>query len=350
MPLFFLPFFVVCRLEDGLALGWPHLSHGWDHRNMKCIYKYRVHGKLKPQVVVPIPVRNWVYELLPNEDGVITHIKVTVPVGPNEPLPTFEPSPEDGVAGALTVTNASSPFVQMELRAIEGLLSVYGIDSIDYSSPEIAWEAESVDEQERLKIHNFKIKNEEIPDRDIPPIAFDIVARSVIAAQKAHDDEVPLIFFRKGKNDYLEGRYIEAIYDFYFMFENMYGAGKTKNYAVKKEFSNSDEFLECINGVLQSPSSKLITDKFLFARYEKLYKGKSPEEVVERFVGLRGFLHHHSSKRRDIWHPENHNAHEVDAAVMMEVALRVAMKLISKYLFDDSVQEQYSELLAAYRK
>ena len=43
-------------------------------------------------------------------------------------------------------------------------------------------------------------------------------------------------------------------------------------------------------------------------------------EILKKIVELRGFLHHHTLKRKDIWHPEDHNKYETDAHFFQAVA------------------------------
>jgi hypothetical protein len=39
---------------------------------------------------------------------------------------------------------------------------------------------------------------------------------------------VLIAFFREGKNDYIEQKFINAFFNFYFVLEGMFGNGKTK--------------------------------------------------------------------------------------------------------------------------
>ena len=45
---------------------------------------------------------------------------------------------------------------------------------------------------------------------------------------------MPLSFYRQGSIAYTEQRHIEAIYQFYFLFETLFGNGKMRNRAIKQ--------------------------------------------------------------------------------------------------------------------
>lgn len=81
-------------------------------------------------------------------------------------------------------------------------------------------------------------------------VPFDVVARMMLAARDAEKIEMALSFYRKGTVDFHEQRYLESMYDFYFMLESAFGEGKTKNYQVKKAFMESVALRECILSTL----------------------------------------------------------------------------------------------------
>jgi hypothetical protein len=127
------------------------------------------------------------------------------------------------------------------LKTLQGLLSLFGLRSIDIRYPEVEWIAENDEEREYLKVYSFKTNRQEPLPGSIPLVSFDIVARAVLACRNAYKIEMPLSFFRRAVVDMHEQQFIEAIYDFYFVLETVYGGGKFKKAEVLAGFKAADE-------------------------------------------------------------------------------------------------------------
>jgi hypothetical protein len=50
--------------------------------------------------------------------------------------------------------------------------------------------------------------------------------------------------------------------------------------------------------------------------------------VSDYLVEVRGFIHHHTMRRRGIWHPERQEEFEFDAFVLQHIAFGIAMKMM----------------------
>jgi hypothetical protein len=294
-------------------------------------------------------IRGTVYELERNADGVVEFISATVIVSDNTQWPRVTSNPASGVALDIKMSSNVFPFIEMELRVVEGLLAFWGVESIDINDAEESWIPDNDAEKERLKIFSFKRSFKTLTDAELPSTSFDLVARAFIAALDSKDIEVPLSFFRKGQIDSRERRYIDAIYDFYFLLETVYSDGKTKNYQVKQALQGSAELCQLVVATL--------SDKFLRATiaqeprvresFDKNYRNRSVQEILSHFVELRGFLHHHTRHRPGIWHPEDHSRFECDAIVLQHLAFAVAFKLMEPYVFSDKTVKAYHDLVEA---
>jgi hypothetical protein len=82
---------------------------------------------------------------------------------------------------------------------------------------------------------------------------FDVLARAIFAADAATDIEIPLNVFRRGMLDVSERNYIEAIYDFYFILETLFGEGKFKSAAVSNAFLDSSQLRSCVERAVADP-------------------------------------------------------------------------------------------------
>ncbi len=336
-------FQVCCTAQCWLLKPRPAGDAGRSAANkMKCKYKFKINGKIKPSHVFPIKARGATYEFEINEFGVATHIWATIKTDDERYWPSITKSPTPGVAFHLNIKeNPLMFFVIMELRTIEGLLSLYGVYSIDLHHPKMEWIPENEQEKEKLKVFNYKTDITEIPDNEIRPTPFDIIARSIIGADKGFAVEVALSFYRKGRIDIEEKRYIEAIYDFYFLIESTYGNGKFKKKQISAEFKNSKILIKSIMSAQNEPGSRILSNSKLKQEYETKYKNKSPENIIDQIIELRGFLHHHTSKRKGIWHPENQDKYKLDALFIQLISYNVAFRLSEVCVFDEEVIRTY---------
>jgi hypothetical protein len=315
---------------------------------MKCKYRFRVEGKLKPTFVHPILVWGTVYELETNENGVLTHITATRQID-EQHWPKLTPNPEPGIQLNLHISHKPFAFVQQEMRVIEGLLSYYGLNSIDLKYPQITWIPETEEEQQKLHLFSWhETRKTELDDCQIIPVPFDLIVRAFIGARYGIDVEVPLSFFRKGRIDMDENQYIEAVYDFYFLLETLYADGKTSKKETIKAFQNSEELLHAIEKVLNEPGLYIAGDEQIWEEYRSKYNGKTIHEILEVIFELRGLLHHHTLKRKrkghDTWHPEQHEKYKTDALFLQAVAYHVALDLSDRCIFNDQVIAEYQRM------
>lgn len=315
---------------------------------MKCKYRFPVKGKIRLTENVPIPCRGWtVY--LETTAGFLSHVAVTVPLPNRTDWPTVEQNPSPGVKLHINPKTPHLPFVQRELRSLQGLLSLFGLESIDFESAEFEWMPESEQEGLDLALPSFKTCRKRLPDDEILPISFDIVARSVIAADAATEIEVPLNFFRRGMIDVFERNYIDAVYDFYFVIETVFAAGKFKKAATLEEFRNSELLRSCVQRALSVPSPMLATERDTLEQFRRAYGALSVDQALEKIFDLRGYLHHHTVKRRDTWHPDEQRAFETDALFLQAVTFNVVFKMAEPYLWAEDVVNAYDELARQYR-
>jgi hypothetical protein len=316
---------------------------------MKCKYTFKVNGCLKATDLKPITIRGWTFEFS-EKDGIVDELSVTVPANNPEDLPSILNTPGSRSKATIHVPSPAFLFIKREVRAIEGALSLFGVNTIDLNSPLQEWLPESKEDKEKLKLFNFKSKRGEIDVSKLPSILFDIIARTVISADDIADIESQLAFCRKGIIDRHEERYIEAIYDFYFFLESLFAQGKTKNHRVKEEFKQSKELRECIEDVLKKPHEIISPRREDLHRFMKKYGGMSVDDIIEHIVDLRGFLHHHTPKRKNAWHPEEHQRYESEANLIAAIAFSVAMRRVLGYLYRQEVIHAYEKMFAVTHK
>ena len=307
---------------------------------MKCRYTFKIRGHIKVAKLRPIKVHGWSFEFH-QEGGLLSQLSVTVPANRPEDLPMITPNPSPGIKAHINVPAPLFLFVKREVRAIEALLSVFGVHQIDLNRFKTKWIPESEEEKASININDFSTDVAKADTESMPPLPFDLLARCVIAADEATDVEMQLAFFRKGIVDFYEERFIEAIYDFYFFLESMFGEGQFKKHGVEEAFKKSKPLREAIEKVMANPAANATHRQSELESFLKKYNGMSVEKIVEHIVELRGFLHHHTAKRKDIWHPEDHKRYGSEALLLRSIACCIAIDTSLAYLYRQHVMEAY---------
>jgi len=309
---------------------------------MKCKYRFKITGFIAPDKVLPIRSQHYLWEF-EIKDGLLTYISATVALKDKNDWPSISPSQMQGVKIDVNIKASHLPFIQTELRTIQGLLSLSGLRSIDIQHPEVEWISESEEEKSALRMYSFKESIAEPTADSILPTPFDELARIVLAANKAYEIEVPLSFFRHGLNDVYEGQFIEAIYDFYFVLETMFAEGAFKSRDVCDAFGKSSELCSAINKSLSDPGPTISFNARLCQSYRAKIGKMTVLQYIEHIIALRGFLHHHTQRRKGIWNPERQEQYEIDALFLQSVAFIVLFDLTTKYLYDPEVIHMYRE-------
>lgn len=297
---------------------------------------------------VPIPARGWLFEFK-TEKGFVTHIEVTVPLPNEEDWPSIQQNPAQWIKLHINPKTPHLPWIQRELRSLQGLLGIFGLQSIHMNNPDLEWIPESEDERNKLALYAFSSKSEGLLDEEIPTLSFDLMARAVLASDAASEVEVALNFFRRGMLDVYSHNYIEAIYDFYFLLESEFGDGKFKKAAILNAFSGSQTLCSYVQRAITYPGL-MLQDQRTREKFNNTYAKMTVEEALSKIVELRGYLHHHTAKRRDNWHPDDQRRYEVDALFLQTVAYNAAFGLAERYLWDKTVVGEYETLAKVYRK
>jgi len=319
---------------------------------MKIRYKFAVEGKLRITTNFPIQASDGLYEFECDPDGLVTHLCVSFTVQDQQDWPTVTINPEPGIRLHLNLTAPKFDYVQKHVRTIEGLLSMWGVSRIDFDYFERTWIPENALEEKHLQLKNFSNRTTPAPTHQILPTPFDLVARSVMSADQCFDIEIALGFFRKGTCDVNERRYIEAYYDFYFMLEHLFADGKFKSDQVEQIFLGNATLITNVKETLVDEAFFLHVQKDTrnIPGYSENLKGKTPQEIIHHLVSLRGFLHHHSQKRKDIWHPDDHFRFGAEAIFLQHLCHAIAFGLASPYLYREPVMQEYQAMYLAHQQ
>lgn len=314
---------------------------------MKCKYTFKITGEIKPALDYKIPLHGYLYDFI-LENGFITHLCVIVPNYNEECLPTVTNHNEGEVKASIHIP--LDPYIwgiQEELRIFQGLMALFGLKSIEIDNPKIEWIAENEQEKNKLQLFGagpISYSKSQLPARPLP---YNILVGALIASKEANESrriEIPLNFYRKGTHDIFERRYIEAIYDFYFVLETLYGDGKFKKKDIIEKFKKSKELRSCMQKALDAPDHEIISDRNLSKIYTQKFAQKSIDEIIPHIVELRGFLHHHTIKNKRIWHPDNHNEYKVEALFLLTVCFNISMEMFCNLAFSEETKKIYESI------
>ena len=324
-------------------------------------YRFPVTGRLRLEYSFPIRTSPFTYVIEADENGVVTHLNATARVQDRSLWPTLIKDPQPGVKVHIRMSSPLFPLLQHDMRAVAGILALYGADDLAVDEAEELWEPETQEEKDSLELHSMMRTTEATAPDTWPRVSFDLIARALLTARRASDFEAALNFFRKGKLDVKSGHYIDAILDFLFMIETTYANGKFKTAQVEAEYLACEE--------LHSLIRKAVKERGLFenvrghSRIEEsfghIYANKTSTEIVEHLVQLRGNLHHHTSRKKGIWHPADHVRFGADAYFLQQLCLGIAFAIASPTLFNEEATRDYqaqahanasSGLLKVHRK
>jgi hypothetical protein len=137
-----------------------------------------------------------------------------------------------------------------------------------------------------------------------------------------------------------------------FMLETLFAQGKSKSDAVKEEFKKSDALRGAIERVLSKPDEWLSIEpdpSGAVERFAKRYCSKDVDSIIDELVELRGFLHHHSKKRQDAWHPDDHRRFACEAILLARVAQDLAVELGKVAMFAPETTSEFERQFALWR-
>lgn len=307
---------------------------------MRCQYRFSVTGKLRLPNAIEIVTTDGVIQLETSATGVVTELIVTVPVAPDDAIPTMTPVNAGPAKFHINVPSLGSAALRARIRTMEGLLSLYGVRGIDLEHFQRRWIAESAEEEARLDIRSFTASRVSVPDSELPLTPVDVVARAVLVSPDALELEIPLNFFRRGQLDMVEERYIEAFYDFFFVLETLYGGGKSKTAALAAEFKTSADLTQAILASTNDPALRVefVSDPLAADAFRSRYSNATPDSVIDHLVSTRGLLHHHSLKNPRKWHPDESKRFIVDSTVLQRIAFQVVWDLHARHVFSPAAE------------
>lgn len=182
------------------------------------------------------------YFFYPNDDGLIGKLAIEARVeDPEKFYSTVTETPEDPVSKAtieIHTDNNLYESIEGEFREFESLLALlYNFKRVNWQSVRHSVICETDEERQKTQVFGLSL-GKAFPDEPIKIDKQDL--RDLIDIKDRYSSMIiPLAFFREGRNEYIDQKFINAFFNFYFILEGIFGNGKTKNKDVAREFKNS---------------------------------------------------------------------------------------------------------------
>lgn len=310
---------------------------------MRVRYRLPVLGRLRIDTSFPVTTKLFTYRFETDGIGQVTHITATAVVSDPRLWPRVTPLKPPGPKFHLELSNPWFDELRRELRAASGMLALYGVEEIGLELVEEVWEPETEEEKRALPLTSFQVEKKPPPVSDLPPMSFDLVARALIVADQVGGIDAALNFFRKGRVDVRAEQYLDAVLDYLFMIETTYANGKFRTAQVEAEYLSSKELLQLVADTLanQSLIGEIRSDSRMHKSFKEIYEGKTPEQVIQYIVGLRGELHHHSGRKSGIWHPTDHMRFAADAYFLEYLCLKIAFAITHDTFYGEKAISEY---------
>lgn len=237
------------------------------------------------------------FTLIPDEKGLLKEIVIITQV-PNSKrvVSKIGPSKSPEAKHEINIDLGEGVVDEVEnlLQYLESTLSFSAnLEKISWEEPDLKFIPETEQDKADVNILSFSSQRS-YPDEE-KILTLDAFRDIVLEKEKYEFLTVVKSFYREGKREFNSFRYINAFYNFYFVIEDLYGNGKTKNFDIEKEFKNNSDFRSFVDWMitenLEGRHKKSI-EQFL----KEENKSFDIDGLIELIVRIRGNLHHFSTK------------------------------------------------------
>lgn len=268
--------------------------------------------------------------LKPDEKGILKEIIVITQVPESKKIISkITPTESAKIKHEININIDKDIVGEIEnlLQYLESSLSFSAnLNKINWEEPELIFIPENDEDKKNINILNFTVNKSYPEDETI--LTIESFREIVLEKDKYDFLTVVKSFYREGKREFNSFRYINAFYNFYFVIEDLYGRGKTKNFEIEKEFKKDKNFRAFIEWMItKNLNGKHKTNIEKFIKEEnKLY---DVDGLIELIVRIRGNLHHFSAKSsKHKGTPFNQHDFESIAFLLMGLAVRSILQKI----------------------
>jgi len=301
---------------------------------MKYSIECSVTGKVMVRTTLHFKKDTKEYFLIPDEHGSLSSIKIIMDVPHSENFSSRTTHGKDGILNILIDGDlALKNQLITEFQQLESLLSFEtegALISISWNKPKEDFIPETDEEKLRFQVREMYFT------RDYKEVISYLNQKDFTEIMETKERYIPLTtpmsFYREGANEFHSRRYINAFYNHYFVLEDLYGEGKTKNKDVAHAFKNSIEFRGFVKwlleGTLASDEKHRTSIKKFCAEEHVSY---DLDGLIDLIIKVRGNLHHYSGKSsKHIGTPFTHRDFESIALLTLSLSVRAILQRILK--------------------
>ena len=242
-------------------------------------------------------------------------------------------------------TDPPDPFfekVQSWLRVVKGALGLQGVADIGLDECLREFLPSTMDENVKMQTKSMQYQRFKRNQLALGHYIPELVVQCVLSYEAIGEYEIPLEFQRRGQNDLLRGQYVDAIANFFFVLEYLFGNGQYQTKQLIKNFQRSSQLTDGLAEARRQMSQQLAGANLdAQQKYQQRYGNATDEQVIKTIVvEVRGFLHHQSAKRPRTWHPTLQRNYGVDAYFLGAVSQYVLMNLVGELLTADVAKEK----------
>lgn len=318
---------------------------------MRCKYTFELVGALRPERILAFELDDFRFEFgIDKDSGEIRELMVSFPIRVNE-VATYKASPKETIKAHTNLSQPRWDRVKEIIRSAEAMWGLWGLQEIRVNEALVTYIPESDEEKSTITVNNFQSTRSKMPSlADMPRLKPEYIILPIITGVKEGSHDIRLSFYRRGLQDVVNGEYIEAFYDFYFMLESSFGDGKTKNSQIQQKLLQAELLTTAMADTVFSDSYEGGLPFELRARYQADYANLTSSEFIKKLVKLRGFLHHHNSKRTDGWKPTRQEDFRLEAFMLQDICCRVGVELFFENIQKYEAEEDYKKLIDKHLK
>lgn len=297
---------------------------------MKFSYEFKVDSNMMIEEELTYQENDKTFVLIPNEKKLIASIKIITKIKDLSLIQSNYTLTSDNKVGSILfkLDEGLAGELLSEFQIIEAIL---GFNQASFR--QIYWDTviyeiipESEEERFELKKGLTVLKGDwKRAYEDGTILTKDVFIENMKSRHKFDSILIPRAFYHEGLYQFNKFKYIYAFYNFYFIIEDLYGEGNSKNDLVKKSLKESQEFRSyvqwAIDNIVNDSDKRHSTN---ISNFLKTYsKNFDVDGIIHLILNMRGQLHHYSGTSK-ILHgtPLNHAKFESLAYLTQQIALR----------------------------
>lgn len=256
------------------------------------------------------------------EKGQISKVSVIFTGQEVENAPMFTPGDGGKKIPQISVKDNYSLLAERDIRSWQSILTPYQCLEIDFTTRETAYHAETIEEQDAIKLKNFKIETGEHKGPSSEDFA--LYGRAFLAIPNHYDTISKTAFYLEGVHHLKSGYCIDAYNLFYLYLEANFNL-PFKTVTATKSLMGNAEFQKALkqqamDRTWQNPDAMLTLEGVSGPDYDA-------ERLTKSIIALRGHLRHNTLSNPNRWDPHNQNKHRQDAVFLSGVCQSLAFPI-----------------------